>query len=273
MRRPLTFACEGAMLAGMAHSADGDTGVVIVTGGVQVRAGAHRGFVDLADRMAAAGYPVLRFDRRGVGDSDGDDPGFRNSAPDIAAAVAALRTAFPNVRRVIGWGLCDGAAALALHGTALGIDGLILANPWTRDSDGPVDLPPRAAVAARYRERLTNPREWARLARGGLDWRKAARGLLRVARPEATPKLARNIALAVQRFDGPILILLAERDATAQAFGALWKTAPFRPLRTRKDVTLATIADATHTFARAAESQEMMKRCLEWLGRGSSGQT
>ena len=273
MRHPLTFACEGATLAGMAHPADGDTGVVIVTGGVQTRAGSHRGFVDLADRLAAAGHPALRFDRRGVGDSDGIDPGFRDSAPDLAAAVTAMRAAHPKLRRVIGWGLCDGAAALALHGAALGLDGLILVNPWTRDGDEPADLPPRAAVAARYRERLTNPREWLRLARGGLDLRKAVRGLLRVARPEPIPQLARDMADGLRRLDRPILVILAERDATAQAFAALWKSAPFRRLRARTDIDTATIADATHTFAGAASAQALADRCLEWLGSGSSGQT
>lgn len=274
MRRPLTFACEGVTLAGVVHPANDDTGVVIVTGGVQTRVGSHRGFVDLADRLAAAGYPVLRFDRRGVGDSDGEDPGFRGSGPDIAAAGAALRHACPNIRRVVGWGLCDGAAALGLHGAALGLDGLILANPWTRDSDGEPDLPPRAAVAARYRERLTRPSEWARLARGGLDLRKAARGLLRVASPEPVPKLARALADGLLRFDRPVLLLLSERDATAQAFSALWKSAPFRLLRQRRDLDLATIADATHTFARATEAAEMADQCLRWLKRanGSSGQ-
>jgi exosortase A-associated hydrolase 1 len=265
MRRPLTFDCAGATLAGMAHPADGTTGVLIVTGGVQTRAGSHRGFVDLADRLAAAGHPVLRFDRRGVGDSDGDDPGFRDSARDLAAAVAAFRTSFPQLERIVGWGLCDGASALALHGAALGLDGVILANPWTRDSDEPTDLPPRAAVAARYRERLKRPSEWLRLARGGLDWRKAVRGLVRVARPEPAPQLARAMADALQRLERPVLIILAQRDATAQAFAALWKSAAFRRLRARHDVELTTIADATHTFARAPEAQAMANRCLAWI--------
>lgn len=267
MRRPLTFDCAGATLAAMAHPADGTTGVLIVTGGVQTRAGSHRGFVDLADRLAAAGHPVLRFDRRGVGDSDGVDPGFRDSAPDLVAAVAAFRASFPRLERIVGWGLCDGASALALHGVALGLDGLILANPWTRDSDDSTDIPPRAAVAARYRDRLTRPSEWLRLVRGGLDLRKAARGLLRLARPERTPQLARAMADALQRFDRPVLILLAQRDATAQAFAALWKSAPFRRLRERRDIGLVTVAEATHTFARAPEAHAMAGQCLEWIER------
>lgn len=267
MRRPLTFDCVGATLAGVAHPAEGSTGVVIVTGGVQTRAGSHRGFVELADRLAAAGHPVLRFDRRGVGDSDGEDPGFRDSSADIASAVAALRATFPQVERVVGWGLCDGGAALALHGKALGLDTLILANPWTRDSDGPADLPPRAAVAARYRDRITDPREWLRLLRGGIDLRKAASGLLRVARPEPLPALARTLADGLRGFAGPVLILLSERDATAQAFAALWQQAPFAPLHARRDIEAASFPGATHTFARSVDLQSMADRCVAWLAQ------
>lgn len=47
------------------------TGVVIIVGGPQYRAGSHRQFVLLARALATAGYPVLRFDYSGMGDSDG----------------------------------------------------------------------------------------------------------------------------------------------------------------------------------------------------------
>ena len=39
-----------------------NTGVVIVVGGAQYRVGSHRQFVQMARLLAAAGYPVLRFD-------------------------------------------------------------------------------------------------------------------------------------------------------------------------------------------------------------------
>ena len=267
MRRPLTFDCHGATLAGVLHPAAGDTGVVIVSGGVQTRAGSHRGFVDLADRLAAAGHPTLRFDRRGVGDSDGDDVGFRDSADDIAAAIAALRMKFPHVTQIVGWGLCDGATALALNATSLGLNGLVLANPWTRDADEAIDTPPRAAVAARYRERLTSPREWLRLARHGFDLRKAARGLLRVAKPEAASATARDIAIRLQVFEGPSLILLSGRDATAQAFASLWRSATFRLVRSRPDVAMTTLPEATHTFSRAEDAAAMARASIDWISK------
>jgi len=265
MRRPLTFACQGATLAGVLHPATGTTGVVIVSGGVQTRAGSHRGFVDLADRFAAAGHPTLRFDRRGVGDSDGDDRSFRDSADDIASAIAEIRAQVPELKQVIGWGLCDGASALTLNAATLGLDGLILANPWTRDADAPTDVPPRAAVAARYRQRLTSPREWVRLTRRGFDVRKAARGLLRMALPEAVPLTARSMAASLQSFTGPSILLLSGRDATAQAFEALWRSATFRLPKARKDIEVTILPDATHTFARAEDAAAMAKVSIDWI--------
>lgn len=266
MRRPLLIDCEATTLAACLHPADGATGVLIVTGGVQTRCGAHRGFVDLGDQLMRAGIACLRFDRRGNGDSDGSDPGFRDSRPDIAAAVAALRRAQPHLRQIIGWGLCDGASALALHAAAIdGLDALILTNPWTLDTDGMPEIPPRAAVAARYAERLRDPRAWLRLARGKFDLRRALKGLARLAVREPIPQLAREMAAGLTRFERPVLILLAERDATAQAFAAVWRTAPFRRIRTRRNIRLENIPHAGHTFERQAEAEAMATACLDWL--------
>jgi predicted alpha/beta hydrolase len=114
------FPCEGAALGATLDGAGGTTALLIVTGGTEIRIGAHGGLARLAAATAAAGFPTLRFDRRGVGDSEGADPGFANSAPDIAAAARHLRALCPAVTRVIGFGLCDGATALALHGDAAG---------------------------------------------------------------------------------------------------------------------------------------------------------
>lgn len=271
MRRALRIICEGATLAGVVHPAEGRIGVVIVTGGVQTRVGAHRGFVDLADRLCAAGFPVLRFDRRGLGDSDGNDPGFGNSAADIAAAVAAFRRAFPNVAHVAGWGLCDGAAALALHAADIrSLDSLMLANPWTLDGEAAPETPPRAAIAARYRSRLGNPREWLRLLRGEVDLRRLAGGLFRLAKREAPSGLAAKMGAALARFDGPLLLILGDSDNTGHAFRAAWNGPAFAAARRQKPVTFEIIAGAGHSFARFEEAAEMADACVRWLKAGAA---
>jgi exosortase A-associated hydrolase 1 len=260
---PLTFGCDGATLAGMLHPAGGPTGVVIVSGGVQTRAGPHGSQTALAAHLADTGYPALRFDRRGVGDSDGDDPGFTDSGPDIAAAVAALRAAAPAVRKVVGIGLCDAASALALHGRAAGCDGLVLVNPWTRDHDDP-GLPPRAAVAARYRSRMFSPAAWSRLLRSPETRGAVARGLRRLARPE--PESALFAAMRARAADLPTLVILADGDATAQAFAAAAKGG-FGTAR------IARLPANSHSFAREGESEMLFDTVRDWLAVFTSGET
>ena len=90
-------------------------GVVIVVGGPQYRVGSHRQFVLLARALAARGFPVLRFDLSGMGDSGGEFAGFERSGADIRAAIDALQHLDKSVGEVCLWGLCDGASAALMY--------------------------------------------------------------------------------------------------------------------------------------------------------------
>ena len=253
-RRHLSFACEGALLAGTLDEAPGTTGLLIVSGGNETRAGAFGGQAELAARIAAAGFPVFRFDRGGVGDSEGENLGFRQSAPDIAAALAAFRQAAPAVTRVAGFGNCDAASALMLsHGQ--GFDALALANPWT--IEGGNNAPPPDAIRARYGEKLRNPREVLRLFTGKVSFAKLARGLVRAIRPAPSPTgLADEISDGLGHFGGPALILLASRDRTAQMFELGWPVA---------DTRIRRCVGASHAFAEADARDWLFERLLELL--------
>jgi exosortase A-associated hydrolase 1 len=218
-----SFGCGSLMLAGTLDSAPGTTGLLIVSGGNEIRSGAFGGQADMAARIAAAGYPVFRFDRRGVGDSEGENRGFRSSAKDIAAALAAFRAMVPQVTRVVAFGNCDAASALMLAGGA-GFDGLVLSNPWTIEGSATDDsTPPPDAVRARYLEKLTNPREIMRLLSGGVNLRKLARGVVHALRPPPPPStLAQEMSAALAGFAGEVRILLATADRTAQVFESAW---------------------------------------------------
>lgn len=225
-RLPLSFGCGSLTLAGTLDTAPGTTGLLIVSGGNEIRAGAFGGQADLAARIARAGFPVFRFDRRGVGDSEGENRGFRQSAGDIAAALDAFRAMAPQITGVVAFGNCDAASALMLAGGA-GCDRLVLSNPWTIEQDaatGDADTaPPPAAIRARYLEKLTNPREVARLLGGGVDMRKLVRGLIRALLPAPPPStLAEEIRAGLAGFAGEVRILLATADRTAQVFEAAW---------------------------------------------------
>ena len=221
-RRHLTFDCLGSTLAGTLGEASGKSGLLIVTGGNETRAGAFSSQAHLAAKIAAEGYPVMRFDRRGVGDSEGVNMGFRSSAEDIAAALVAFRSQCPALERVVGFGNCDAASALMLCGGA-GFDGLVLSNPWTYDDEHADAPPPPAAIRARYAAKLKNPRELLRLVSGKVDLGKLARGLASAAaKPAAPTGLGEKMAAGLARFCGPTRILIAERDRTGQAFLASW---------------------------------------------------
>lgn len=248
MRHQLSFACEGAALAASLDAAAGTTGLLIVSGGNEIRSGAHRGMAMLAARIAAEGYPVFRFDRRGIGDSEGANGGFESSGPDIAAAIAAFRHAAPQLTRVVALGNCDAASALLLH-QPLALDALIVANPWTYESedeeaDAPA-LPPAAAIRARYLSRLKDPKSLLRLLKGEIDFRKLFRGLSALktpATPAAPDSLPARIDGAITALGAPATILLATGDRTAQAFVENCPSALGR-------VPVERLASASHSFA------------------------
>jgi len=262
MRRLLSFTCEGEVLGGTLDHAEGRTGLLIVTGGSQTRIGSHRMSERLASAVAAAGHPCFRFDRRGVGDSEGEDPGYRGSAPDLAAAAGAFREAAPQVERIVGFGLCDGGTALALFGAEAGVDALLLANPWFVEAES--GAPPPAAIKAHYRQQLLSLSGWKRLLSGSVDYRKLLRGVMKISKSAAPADLATEIGRALEGHGLPSRLILAERDATAIAAADIWRSPAYRPVRSRCPEPV-TIASDSHTFARPGDEAALERAVLAAL--------
>ena len=259
MRRHCTFACEGDQLVGTVDAAAGRTGLLIVTGGNELRSGAWGSQALLAARIAAAGHPVFRFDRRGTGDSTGENGGFRSARADILAALAAFRREAPQVTRIVAFGNCDAAAALMLSAGA-DADALVLANPWTiEEAVETANEPAADSLRAHYRERLRDPTALLRLLRGGVALKPLLQSLLRAARRSPPATLAAELRSGLAEFSGPVTILLAGRDRTAQTFLARWDKA---------DPRLRHCPGATHSFVEPAAQDWLVERLLEALGSG-----
>ncbi len=132
---------------GWLHHADGDRGVVMCASIGYEGLCAHQSWRVLADRLAAAGLPTLRFDYPGEGDSLGDpaDPAIVDAwREQIRAAVRWMREAI-GVREVALVGLRLGAALAAEVG---GVERLVQIAPVTKGSSYLRELKMMARVLA-----------------------------------------------------------------------------------------------------------------------------
>jgi exosortase A-associated hydrolase 1 len=265
----LTLPCRGQRLAGVWHRSarPARRGVIVVVGGPQYRAGSHRQFVLLARHLAQGGIPALRFDCRGMGDSDGEFSGFDAIGPDIAAAVDEFSARETGVNEIVLWGLCDGASAIldyAHHDPR--IKGLVLLNPWVRSEEGLA----RARIKHYYPGRLLTADFWRKLAGGSVDLGGALAALwgnFRRASGSGNGPLGQRMAQGLARFKGPVLVVTSGKDLVAKEFlDTVRRSADWRQLVADPRVTHRDIADADHTFSTAAWREQVAGITLEWLG-------
>jgi exosortase A-associated hydrolase 1 len=274
----LVFRCAEENLLGILSvpKESAETGVVVVVGGPQYRAGSHRQFVLLARALAAAGHAVLRFDYRGMGDSSGPIRDFLGVSSDIAAAIDAMQQRLPALRQVVLWGLCDGASAALLYcheKRDRRVAGLCLLNPWVRSEASLA----RTQVKHYYAQRLMQLDFWQKLlsgkvafdALGGLlrNLRLSTRGSAGDDKASGTVAFQQRMALAWQQFPGSILLLLSADDYTAKEFveyaqtDSLWAAA----LRAEK-VIRHDLVGADHTFSDPAARASVENLTADWLG-------
>lgn len=272
--RAAVFTCAGETLVSVLNQPEQacSRGILMLVGGPQVRCGSHRQFTLLARAWAEAGIAVMRFDFRGMGDSSGEPRDFEQLEPDIRAAIGHFFTNCPNLRQVVLWGLCDAASAALLYGWQdPRVDGLVLCNPWVRTEQGQAD----AYLKHYYWQRLRQPGFWRKLVSGNFRPRAAWRSFRQTlassrtpptAAPNAAISLPQRMADGMQRFPGPVLILLCGNDLTAQEFLQLGqRSRTWRDLLNASRVTQYTLAGANHTFAQAGWRRQIASWTQQWL--------
>lgn len=270
----LVFPVAGERLLGIVARPDSprDCAVLLVVGGPQYRVGSHRQFLLLSRRLAAAGYPVMRFDYRGMGDSGGAVRSFDAVGEDIGAAIDAFLEACPGVRRIVLWGLCDAASAALLHVQASRdprIAGLVLLNPWVRSEASLA----QTHIKHYYGQRLLQRAFWVKLLSGKMQIVRSLRGLLgnaMLARGTGSPRQSRSfqdlMAEGWRQFDGEVLVILSGQDYTAKEFleyvasDAAWSGV----LDSRK-LSRVDVADADHTFSSEELRSRVENETLKWL--------
>ena len=271
------FSCAGEELLGIVALPEkaSETGIVIVVGGPQYRVGSHRQFTLLSRALATAGYPCLRFDHRGMGDSAGTSHSFEDINDEIAAAIDTLLAQSPALKRVVLWGLCDAASAILIYCHATQdqrVAGLALLNPWVRSESTLA----RTQVKHYYGQRLISADFWAKLFKGQLELGKAMRGLqnnVKLAKGGAEAphqgalSFRQIMPQALRKFDGRILLILSGKDLVAKEFLDCATTdSSWSGILEQSTLRRCDIATADHTFSSTAWRQQVEQQTLEWLG-------
>ena len=285
---PITFSCGDDVLAGVVHrgSPRAAIGVVIVVaGGPQYRVGAHRQFVSLARLLASQGYPVLRFDLRGMGDSSGEHLGYLQSDPDIRSAVDALLSELPDLREVVLFGECNSASGILFYAYQdRRVRQIALANPWVRTPE----LQAETILKHYYLDRLKSREFWLHVRSGQFSVGDSFKSMLELVRTFVSGRkrlrqgrasddlgsidhlpLPARTGEGLRRFKGRVLFLLSGRDLIAREFDEVTKASvAWKGLLDDHRVSREDVLDADHTFSKPEVKHRAQRLVLNWLLAG-----
>ena len=277
--RAVGFACQGDALYGVLSLPHGACmrGVVIVVGGPQYRAGSHRQFTLLARSLAGQGIAALRFDYRGMGDSEGETRSFDTVDEDLRAALDYFLAAVPGLRQVVLWGLCDAASAALMYAPSdKRVSGLVLLNPWIRTPDGLA----RTTLKHYYRGRLLDADFWRQVVRGKFALGRSLAsvfGLVRAAFGSAgssttgasgagTASLPERMHAGMRQFGGQVLLIVSGADLTGREFCDLTDATPeWKRLLDAPRVSRRLLDHADHTFSRRDWRDQVAAWTEEWV--------
>jgi len=285
---PIIFQCHENNLLGIIHQPvdTSKLGVLLVVGGPQYRVGSHRQFVLLARMLSANGIPVMRFDYRGMGDSEGEMQSFASVDDDIAAAIATFYQVCPELSGIVIWGLCDAASAALFYAYQDDrVRGLVLLNPWVYTEQGAATV----YLKHYYLQRLLNPDFWRKIFSLKFDYLESLASLLTIFKKTLSKstavvnkaaetdnsrveRVAVNLSLpirmreCIRRFKYPVLLILSGKDLTADEFKDVTTSDPgWQALLADGRVTRYDFIESDHTFSSNVWREQVADWTLRWL--------
>ena len=244
-QRALQFTCQGSSMVGIIDVPERPLprGVLVISGGPQYRVGSHRHYTLLARLLAPRGIPVMRFDYRGMGDSEGQARGCASIEDDIRAAIKEFFMQMPEMQEVVIWGLGEGATAAALYAhTDARVRGLVLLNAWAGGAGGAAQSPLLPNLLSRFGEI-------------GF-WKNVGRSHAVAVDPEMP--MPQRIVASLACFDGAVLMVVGGADAIGREFADLAE-------RNDTPGRRVTIAGANHTFASREWRDEVAELSANWV--------
>ncbi|HEY0063607.1 MAG TPA: hydrolase 1, exosortase A system-associated [Telluria sp.] len=247
-QRALQFSCEGHSLVGIIDVPERplQRGVLVVSCAPQYRVGSHRQYTLMARLLAPRGIAVMRFDCRGMGDSEGDSATLPQELAsidqDIRAAIDEFFRQMPELVEVVIWALGDAASAAALYAhTDPRVRGLVLLNPWAgADQDAQAALLPQLL---------------ARFGEIGF-WKKV--GTRHSHAVEANLPLPQRLVAGLACLNGAALLIVGSEDRIGRQFAALLE-------RNASPCRQVTITGANHTFASREWRDEVAELSANWI--------
>jgi exosortase A-associated hydrolase 1 len=250
-QRALRFTCGGSSLVGVVDVPERPLprGVLVLADSEQYRVGSHRQFTLLSRVLAQRGIPVMRFDRRGMGDSEGEPRPFVAVEDDIRAAMKEFFIQMPEMKECVILGLGDSALAAALYAPAdERVCALVLLNPLP----GAAPADPVAALRHHYLARLGEVSFWKKVARGEVELGASAAALRDNLQQSARARrnaVPRRVASSLAGFDGRLLMVLGGEDLARHQ-------ARFRYVE---------VAQADHAFASSAWRDQVAETSANWI--------
>lgn len=279
---PVIFECQGQPLVGIIHQPDGaaTVGVLVIVGGPQYRVGSHRQFILLARHLAEQGIPTMRFDVRGMGDSEATPRRFDQIDDDIRSAIDCFMESCPELTHVVLWGLCDGASAALFYGYQDNrVKGLVLLNPWVFTEQGAA----KTYLKHYYLQRLLSKDLWIKIFSFKFDYTNSVRSLLNLLKQATGKTKALQSADTIVKVDEkltlpirmreclrlsahPVLLILSGRDLTAEEFKETVKgDSEWQRLLNDSRVTRHDFVEADHTFSSAVWRDQVAEWTSTWI--------
>ena len=275
---PIVFSCKQNTLFGVIHhpSKSKKRGILsVVAGGPQYRGGCCRQLLNMARHLASNGTPVMRFDYRGIGDSDGDYQGFENMQDDLNIAIEEFFRHSPGLEEVILWGGCDAAAASMLHGPYNPkVSGMILGNPWVHSEETEA----KVVLKHYYWQRVREKSFWLKLLKLRMNPLEKIRSFfqtVQTARASEKPiqkqdqanlPFPQRMLIGLQKFEGRVLLFMSGQSLVSKEFDELiasskeWQEAINNTPLTRID-----LPEADQAFSSMDQQKQVIQYANDWM--------
>jgi exosortase A-associated hydrolase 1 len=263
----ISFFSGGSKLYGVIHNPmPGFHRGILVLGG---RLGGHRRCVLLARFWAEHGVPILRFDYRGTGESEGESETIKENHTDIKNAIDAFTSNIPGLKEIVIWGLCGEATTALLYApTDPRVTGVVMVNPWI---DAEHARP--SNYMHYYTGRITNINFWSKIVKGEFDFRGAAitfikrfKNSFKIIRTNNNNEyrlLCDSMAKGLESFKEALLLILSGEDINAHLFTDTFRHSINRAAA--KSIAVCHLLDADHVFSRREWRDQVASKTVEWI--------